>query len=158
LASGFAAPVTREKSQFPAQHDSPSLSPAHDGIQPLSNFRALAALFLWAAYFSPQHHAGANEFGSFAPLLFFSRLTAGAVGFLNLEPVRRARMHGARSSPHTHTPRRSGHRHRCVAYLGDIARVEGVFSVASRAAGEGSHSQNPGGRLGCCKSQKVRAL
>ena len=84
LASGFAAPVTREKSQFRAQHDSPSLSPAHDGIQPLSNFRALAALFLWAAYFSPQHHAGASEFGSFAPLLFFSRFTAGAVGFLLL--------------------------------------------------------------------------
>ena len=84
MASGFAAPVTREKSQFRAQHDSPSLSPAHDGIQPLSNFRALAALFLWAAYFSPQHHAGASEFGSFAPLLFFSRFTAGAVGFLLL--------------------------------------------------------------------------
>ena len=42
-------------------------------------FRALAALLLWAAYFSLQHHAGANEFGSFA-----RRFTAGAAGFLNL--------------------------------------------------------------------------
>src|SRR5262249_19293337 len=53
LASGFAAPVTREKSQFPAQHDSPSLSPVHDIIQPLSNFRALAALPLDALFFAP---------------------------------------------------------------------------------------------------------
>jgi len=50
-----AAPVTREKSQFSAQHDSPSLNPVHDGIQPLSNFRALAAPFLWGGLFSPQH-------------------------------------------------------------------------------------------------------
>ena len=31
-----------------------------------------------------------------------SRFTAGAVGVLELEPVRRAQMHGARSSPRTH--------------------------------------------------------
>src|SRR5262249_10271609 len=58
LASGFAAPVTREKSQFPAQHDSPSLSPVHDGIQPLSNFRALSALPLGGLFFAPAPRGG----------------------------------------------------------------------------------------------------
>jgi hypothetical protein len=35
-----------------AQHDSPSLSPAHDGTSLCPNFRALAALSFGAAYFS----------------------------------------------------------------------------------------------------------
>src|SRR5262245_11406523 len=74
LLDAVVAPVTREKSQFRAQHDSLSLSPAHDGTSLYLNFRALAALLLWAAYFSPQHHAGANECGTFAPVLFLFAL------------------------------------------------------------------------------------
>ena len=50
------------------------MSPAHDGTSLYLNFRALAALLLWAAYFSPQHHAGANECGTFAPVLFLFAL------------------------------------------------------------------------------------
>src|SRR5215467_9674132 len=44
-------PVIREKSQFRAQHDSLSLSPARDGTSLCLNFRPLAALFFWAAFF-----------------------------------------------------------------------------------------------------------
>jgi hypothetical protein len=47
-----AAPVTREKSQFSAQHDSLSLSPVHDSTSLYLHFRALGRPFLWAAYFS----------------------------------------------------------------------------------------------------------
>jgi hypothetical protein len=43
-AAGRPPPVIREKSQFRAQHDSLSLSPAHDGTSLYLNFRALAAL------------------------------------------------------------------------------------------------------------------
>jgi hypothetical protein len=34
------------------------------------HFRALGRPFLWAAYFRPSVHTGANECGSFAPVLF----------------------------------------------------------------------------------------
>jgi hypothetical protein len=57
--TGHPDPMIREKSQFRAQHDSLSLSRARDGTSLCLNFRALAALFTWAAYFfAPAFHAG----------------------------------------------------------------------------------------------------
>jgi hypothetical protein len=38
------------------------------------HFRALGRPFLWAAYFRPSVHTGANECGSFAPVLFLFAL------------------------------------------------------------------------------------
>jgi hypothetical protein len=74
LGAAGRPPVIREKSQFRAQHDSLSLSPAHDGTSLYLNFRALAALLLWAAYFSPQHPRRANECGTLPQSSSSSRL------------------------------------------------------------------------------------
>jgi hypothetical protein len=52
-AGAATRPVIREKSHLRAQHDSPSLSPAHDGTSLCPNFRALAA-FLWGGLFFAQ--------------------------------------------------------------------------------------------------------
>src|SRR5215510_7053374 len=68
---GWPCPVIREKSQSRAQNDSLSLSPAHDSTSLYLHFRALGRPLLWAAYFWPQHHAGVNECGSFAAVIFF---------------------------------------------------------------------------------------
>jgi hypothetical protein len=60
MAGPAVRPVIREKSQFRAQHDSLSLSPAHDSTSLYLHFRALGRPFLWAAYFWPQHSRGSN--------------------------------------------------------------------------------------------------
>src|SRR6516165_6523553 len=44
--------------------------PAHDSTSLYLHFRALGRPFLWAAYFRPSVHTGANECGSFSPFLF----------------------------------------------------------------------------------------
>jgi hypothetical protein len=59
-AHSMTPPAIREKSQFRAQNDSPSSSPAHDGTSLYLHFRALGRPFHWAAYFSPSVHEGAN--------------------------------------------------------------------------------------------------
>ena len=51
--TAVAAPVTREKSQFPAQHDSPSLSPVHDGTSLYLTSEPWPPLSFGAAYFRP---------------------------------------------------------------------------------------------------------
>ena len=38
----------------------------------MSKLRDLGRPFLWVAYFSTQHHAGANERGTFAPVFLFA--------------------------------------------------------------------------------------
>src|SRR6516162_4397302 len=48
--------------------------PAHDSTSLYLHFRALGRPFLWAAYFRPSVHAGSNECGSFAPVLFLFAL------------------------------------------------------------------------------------
>src|SRR5262245_31035607 len=75
LGDRYPDPVIREKSQFRAQHDSLSLSPARDGTSLCLNFRPLAALFFWAAFFRPCVHAGGEMVcRSFAPVFFLFAL------------------------------------------------------------------------------------
>jgi hypothetical protein len=53
------------------------------------HFRALGRPFLWAAYFSPSVHTGANECGSFLPQSSSSsRFAARAAGFFILTQCR----------------------------------------------------------------------
>jgi len=53
----------------------------------------------------------------------FDRLPAMAADLVSRK-VAVTRPDPSRAKLTAHTPRRSGHRHRCVAYLADIARAE----------------------------------
>ena len=97
LASGFAAPVTREKSQFRAQHDSLSLSPAHDSTSLFPNFRALGRPFpLGGLFFAPAFTRERMNAGHLLQSSRSSRFTAGAAGVFELEAVRRSSGSGRR--------------------------------------------------------------
>src|SRR5262249_7882871 len=67
--NGTVLMVIREKSQFRAQHDSLSLSPAHDGTQSLSKLPSLGPPFPLGALFLPQRSPrDAKWVGVFCPV------------------------------------------------------------------------------------------
>src|SRR5215831_10074833 len=63
-------PRSPEKSRKSrAQDDSPSLSPAHDSTALIYTSEPWATLSFGRPIFGPSIHAGANECGSFAPII-----------------------------------------------------------------------------------------
>src|SRR5215813_11496038 len=87
--NGTVLMVIREKSQFRAQHDSLSLSPAHDGTQSLSKLPSLGPPFpLGGLFFAPAFTRERVSAGHLLQSSSASRFTAGAAGFLNLSQYR----------------------------------------------------------------------
>ena len=85
MAGPAVRPVIREKSQFRAQHDSLSLSSAHDSTSLYLHFRALGRPFLWAAYFfAPSFTLERMSADHLPQSSSSSRFTAGCFGFLLL--------------------------------------------------------------------------
>src|SRR5262245_27666065 len=78
---GRPPPVIRETSQFHAQNDSLSLSPAHDGISLHLNFRVLAAFSLGRPIFPPSFTLERISADHLPQSSSASRFTVGAAGF-----------------------------------------------------------------------------
>ena len=85
------------KLQFRAQHDSLSLSPAHDSTSLFPNFRALGSPFpLGGLIFAPAFTRERMNAGHLLQSSPSSRFTAGAAGVFELEAVRRSSGSGRR--------------------------------------------------------------
>src|SRR5262249_9648561 len=79
--NGTVLMVIREKSQFRAQHDSLSLSPAHDGTQSLSK---LPSLSFGRPIFGPAFHAGREMSAGHLPQSSSASRFTGAFEFFIL--------------------------------------------------------------------------